>query len=278
MKASIGVIAVAGVAAFAGTAMADPVFFGDVGAGLGARTCGNSNDDPCRIHFAWDADGHVGAHLDHWVVQADGQYERFESPDDAVDQVRSNLALGGHIAYLEHNWLLGGFGGAERMDVQHRDNWGGVYGAEGQYYFDHATVYAQVGYADIIERADSRFKGWFGRGVGRYFVNDDFMLQAELAYGYSDEYEDTGTNQWGEIVNWGFGATFRVADPLYMTVAYQGGSYTANTEDDGSENAVMFRLTYAFGGGSLLARDHDGEALDFPMLPGRAANWAQALD
>jgi hypothetical protein len=265
----------------AGPAMAGGAMWsGAVSLQGGARICENTDDTNCGGHFAWGGDARLGATFGSIFVQGDVQYEEFTNPDDESDQVLSGLTAGGHFALRTNEYLVGVFAGAGRMDVSGTDDWGGVYGAEGQYYWDDTTLYGQVGYADIEEGTDSEFNGWFGTVTVRQFISDTFLVHANLGYGYSDEYEDNGANQWGEIFNYGFGARFGLCGcmPLYMTVDYRGGDYTANTEDFGDDNSILFGLIYEFGAENAKTFDRNGASLNMPQLPSRSASWAQALD
>ena len=77
--------------------------------------------------------------------------------------------------------------------------------------------------------------GLFVRGVTRYFISEDFLLQVEGAYGWVDEY--TNGNQTGQIWNWGALGKIGLSDsmPIYGTLEYRGGyteSMAATPEPD----------------------------------------------
>jgi hypothetical protein len=271
---SILVMALMSGSAFAGN------WAGDVSLAAGGRDCVNTDNDDCGTHFTWGGSARAGTSIGSFRFQADIAYEKYVDPNDENDQANSGLTFGGHLSYRTEQFLIGAFAASGRMDAEGRTESGGVYGAEAQYFFPNTTVYVHVGHADIQEGTDSRFDGWFGGGELRHFINDNFMIHANVDYGYSDVYEDCCVNQWGEIWNYGIGARFLLSDtmPLYGTVDYRGGTYTANTEDDGDENAILFGLSYAFGSTSIKDNDRNGASLNSPMLPSRAASWAQALD
>jgi hypothetical protein len=154
---------------------------------------------------------------------------------------------------------------------------------------DNLTLYAQGGFGDFKVDDDTGpegfVDGWFLRAVARHFVNDDFMLQAEYAFGYTSCYIDgscSPVQDAGIFHNWGVKAMFRAAQsmPLYGTLEYVGGSYTADEDPDtGTDHSFRIGVSYLIGGAdSLLARDRAGATLDLPMLPVRAASWNIGLD
>ena len=157
-------------------------------------------------------------------------------------------------------------------------------GVEAQGYLGNFTLYGQVGYADFQVDDDSPngegfTEGWFASGEARYFINDDFMLYANVAYGETGSYEDGDDD--GEIWNWGAGGKILLASsmPIYGTLDDRGGYYDSTTEGDtGEEHAVLVGLSFLFGAPSLMENDRRGATLSTPMLPARAAAWTEALD
>ena len=120
------------------------------------------------------------------------------------------------------------------------------------------------------------------RGVTRYFVSDDFLLQAEGSYGWVNEYVDG--NESGQIWNWGALGKAGLSDlvPIYGTLEYRGGFYREHGGGDEAEspleNVLLIGLDFAFGAPSLFDNDRRGTMLDTPMLPARAAAWTQTVD
>lgn len=209
--------------------------------------------------------------------------------------------LGGHLSYRDpSNYLIGAFAGFGRPLASigndtpgSHSGWGYVLGGEGQVYVDKLTLYGQAGFGDF--KVDDNggpegfVNGWFVRGVARYFFNEEFFVEGEYAYGYTNCYIDGScapTQDAGVFHNWGAKAVFRLPHattmPIYGTLAYQGGSYYATNDlDTGTEHSFRVGLRVMFGKAgapTLLANDRYGATLDTPMLPARAAAWTETLD
>jgi hypothetical protein len=116
------------------------------------------------------------------------------------------------------------------------------------------------------------------RGVGRYFLSEDTLIQGEVAYGETGDFEDGDK---GEFWNWGVKGKMRLSDsmPIYGTAEYRG-SDLENSDDDEevTEHAFLVGLGFAFGATSLWENDRRGVTLDTPMLPARAAAYHEAFD
>jgi hypothetical protein len=249
---------------------------------FGVRDCGNSDDEPCRLHLAHESSGKVSIPLgERFSVQLDAIYEKYNSMSDSGDQVPGTQTYGAHISYRNpESYLLGVFGGYSETKIDDRST-GEYYGVEAQYYMDRVTLYAQLGVADInnIPDADNAFEGNFGGVSVRYFPKDDVMLQTGFMFGRSsDQFEDNG--DWGNATAFFVEGKKRLLDsmPVYLSGRFQAATYTANTEDEGSEYSFLVGVSYEFGGGSLFRNDRRGATLASPMLPGRAVGWAEALD
>ncbi len=154
-------------------------------------------------------------------------------------------------------------------------------GGEVQAYLDDFTLYGQGGYADfqVDDSPEGFVEGWFVRGVGRWFITPDMMVEAEVSYGETDTFIDG--NDAGEFWNWGVKGKMRISSsmPIYGVLAYRGGDYDATTEgDDGDEHVVLVGVSILFGPTTLKQNDRRGATLDMPLLPGRAAAWTEGLD
>jgi hypothetical protein len=221
-------------------------------------------------------------------VQLDGQSEFYDRGKDLDDPLSAHM-FGAHLSLRDPGTgLVGLFAGGGISTNGESGNGsegiGYLAGLEGQFYIDNFTLYGQAGYAnfavDDASPDDEGFTdGWFASAEARYFIHEDFMLSANLAYGATGSYADGDDN--GEIWNWGAGAKLRLADsmPLYGTLTYRGGTYT-ETEDDiqGTEHAVLVGVSMAFGASNLQENDRRGATLATPMLPVRAAAWTEAID
>jgi hypothetical protein len=221
---------------------------------------------------------------DMMSLQLDGQSERYnESTGEGTPT--SNSAAGAHLSVRDPQyWLLGIFASINSphpVQPTAKGHW--VEGIEGQAYWDDFTLYGQYGHAHIrsetYDAIEGFTAGWFWRGAARYFINDDTQVQAELSWGRTSRYIDSDDD--GRIWNWGLsGAThLPINMPFYGTLEYRGGKYDSTTEGDiGRDHAFLAGLSFRFGANSLKENDRRGATLDLPMLPTRAASWAESLD
>lgn len=221
---------------------------------------------------------------DMFSAQLDLQVEKYFDTSDEYNPLGSAMT-GGHLSYRDPDlFLLGVFGGAAMPSMQGQPSpsrIGWIGGVEGQLYLNDFTLYGQGGYGDIRVDDDPEgfVKGWFVRGVGRYFFMDDYMLQGDVSYGETKKFID-GDDK-GKFWNWSVKAVGRLMDtmPLYGTLEYRGGHYDSTTEGDkGGDHAVLVGLSIRLGTATLKENDRYGATLDLPMLPVRAASWVEALD
>ena len=237
--------------------------------------------------------GHVSIPLgEAFSAQLDSQGELYDrSTPDTLDPQAAHM-FGGHLSWRDPEaGLLGIFAGAgigyvkEDGGDDDGDGIGVVAGIEGQIYLDNVTLYAQAGWGNIQVDSDPDEgfdDGLFVRGVTRYFVSENFLLQVEGSYGWVDEY--TNGDQTGEIWNWGALGKIGLSDlmPIYGTLEYRGGFYGVHGGGAGAqsafENVLLIGLDFAFGAPSLFDNDRRGATLDMPMLPARAAAWTQTVD
>ncbi len=204
----------------------------------------------------------------------------FTSEDD--DDPELAYAAGLHLSLRNPEiGLVGLFGAAGEGDVSDSNNpdTGILGGIEAQFYLSDLTLYAQAGLADVeIDSQEGFLDGWFVRGVARYFIDPDFQLSGEVAYGEADEFTDDGNP--GQGVNWEISARHRLMElPIYGLIAYRGGHYS---DDDGGkeaeDHAVSVGFEMAFGADTLQDNDRRGATLDIPMLPFRASAYGETLD
>jgi hypothetical protein len=217
-------------------------------------------------------------------VQVDAVSEfHLDTPSDQ-DISKGAHTFGGHLSWRDPaSGLVGVFGGGSLASIgsdETGDHLGFIVGAEGQMYFDSLTLYGQVGYGENrVDDGDYEgFKGFFARGVTRFFVSDNTVFRAELAYGGPSAFVDGDS---GDIVNWGLEGKTRLLDstPLYGTVGYRGGYYDSPSDGDHVEEHTGFvGISFLFGASSLKENDRYGATLDLPQLPARAASWVEAID
>lgn len=263
----------------------------------GYRHMTEDDDDVSDGQFTYGGNGRVSFPFgDMFSAQADAKGEWFHDVSDANSHTpTSNALLGGHLSARDPNHgLLGVFAAtgfpsqkarADSPVDAHSLKWEG--GLEGQVYLNDFTFYGQVGYANMEEdkgQQEGFTDGRFYRGVVRYFINDDTMVNAEYSRGSSNHYiDDTGDD--GDFKNWGVGGAMRLpftsfSQPLYGTLEYQSGRYhTDDGPDKARDHALLAGVKIMFGeSNSLKHNDRYGATLDLPMLPVRATSWTESLD
>ncbi len=127
------------------------------------------------------------------------------------------------------------------------------YGAEAAKSFGKFTLAAQVGLAssDNDHSALSSSDMLFGGVEARYFVNDRFMVSANVQAGTGVIHGDTLLQ-----TQYGVEGMMRLGQSnFYGTAAYRGSymnaNYNGGTEGEGGESAFMLGVTMLIGGGSL---------------------------
>src|SRR5690242_16205426 len=128
----------------------------------------------------------------YWVspgmsVQVDAQAEGTSYDDKRGGHVSSQSYLvGSHLSWRNpQQSLYGVFGGVGDAGGQRH----GVIGGEAQWYLNQFTLYGQVGYDSTLgtvgyigmANIDSE-NAWFLRGVGRYYVNPNFLIEGTVMY------------------------------------------------------------------------------------------------
>ncbi len=221
----------------------------------------------------------------NFSVQLDAEGESYFADGD--EDAQGVWLLGGHASLRDPNLgLLGIFGaiGQGLNENPESVKMGFLVGGEVQAYLGDFTLYGQGGYADfeVDDNPEGFVEGWFVRGVGRWFITPDMMVEAELSYGETDSYIDGDDDRDnGEFWNWGVKGKMRIPSslPIYGVLSYRGGGYDATTEtDDGSEHVFLVGVSILFGPATLKKNDRLGATLDMPLLPGRAAAWTEGLD
>jgi hypothetical protein len=226
-------------------------------------------------------------------LDAEGEYnftDNGEGTGPTSDNSQGFWLAGAHASWRDPNTgLLGIFGAAGQGYNTGCCNGGGeekvgyMVGGEGQIYLGNLTLYAQGGYANFEQdtqgtEAEGFVDGWFARGVGRWFVGADTLIEGEVSYAQTDTYIDGDDS--GEFWGWGIKAKTRLAGSLYGVVGYRGGYY--ETTDSGGETLVETviygGLSVAFGPNSLADNNLYGATLDLPTLPVRAAAIMEGLD
>lgn len=208
--------------------------------------------------------------------------------DQDEDQYASSTIGTLHASYRgSDNWMLGVFAGGGTASVVGTDEAGLLKfaGVEGQYYFNNFTLYAQIGYLDSIEGdggySDTFHAASFVRGVGRYFINDKTMVQAEVAYAAGKQ--DSGSSYDMDVISYGVRAQreFDLGNvPLTVFAAYEGAQYSNGTESDNgefTENNFLAGVQFRFGTSSMIENDRHGASLSTPNF-GRWVAAGETID
>lgn len=168
--------------------------------------------------------------------------------DAGVSDSDDSTAWGatGHLFQNDSQALYGVFAGVSDNDVS--TTWAA--GVEGQYYMNNVTWAGAISYAN---NDDADIDAWGVNGEGRYFINDNFRLEAGLGY------FDLGGSADDSAITAGFGGEYQfAAAPVSVGLGY---SHLEFDTADASADAVSATVRYNFGGGTLSDRDHSGAGL-----------------
>lgn len=190
-------------------------------------------------------DGNVAIPTGNWTVTLNGNVSVNDT--DLSDETIASTAA--HLTTkVGDSWRVGGFAALSRPS---NDTLWAV-GGEASKYFDKVTLNGLVAYG---QSNDLDADLYAVRGEARYFVSDDFRLDAGAGYGKLDG--DVG----GEADIWdvNLGGEYKFANTGWSTF----GKYTHTESDDLADlnsDSVKVGFRYTFGG-SLKARDAAGADL-----------------
>jgi hypothetical protein len=191
---------------------------------------------------------------------------------------RTVIVLGGHALYTMGVGAIGVFAGTGTVDMDGDWPWGSIYGVEGTFNVGQTMFLGQVGHANIQPSpGDEAFIGWIARVGALHSMSPDKAVLVDLGFGHSPNiFEDSG--DWGTYFSWGVKFVKHVPQfqNMFLTLAYDGMSVTANTEDSGIEHSIRVGLAIPLGGATTAAEV--ARPLATPMGPFRAAGWAGTLD
>jgi hypothetical protein len=190
-------------------------------------------------------DGNVAIPTGAWTVTLNGNVS--VSDNDLSDETVASTSA--HLTTkLNDTVRVGGFAALSRPS---NDTLWAV-GLEGSKYFSNVTLNGLVAYG---QSNDLNADLYAVRGEARYFVSDDFRLDAGAGYSNLDLKALPSADIWDVNV----GGEYKFANTGWSTFA----KYT-HTESDDLANlnaeAVKFGFRYTFGG-SLKARDAAGADL-----------------
>lgn len=168
----------------------------------------------------------------------------FEVDAAITDGDDSDTAYGvvGHVYARNDSHLVGGFVGLSDNEATDT-TWAA--GVEGAKYFDRWTVAGAVYYAN---NDDVDTDGYGINVEGRYFINDNFRVDAGVGYANADT--PIGDN---DITTFGIGTEYQFAQ---VPVSIRAG-YRTTDGDFGDADTITIGVRYNWGG-TLRDRDRSG--------------------
>jgi hypothetical protein len=211
--------------------------------------------------FAQDATGYVGGSYTHgdtegletdtWGLNGAVAFDATETLGVQIDAGYANTAFDGfdsddtygataHLFTRNDAWAIGGFAGVSDSD----SNTAWTAGVEGAKYLGAVTLAGTVAYANGEESSDD---AWGVGGEARYFVSDNFRLNAGLGWAEAED-----LNVWSA----GLGAEYQTASSPFSI--YGGYNHVKFDDVDVESDQFTIGLRYNFGGQTLKGRDRSG--------------------
>jgi hypothetical protein len=182
--------------------------------------------------------------MDGWSLQGDAHMHRLDAGGSNINFGEGTL----HLFQRTDAHAFGGYFGAS--DLQGIGAYG--IGLEGAMYMDQFTVSGNLGY-DWLESFGTTENGWSAGINGKFFVNDNFSIDAGVRYADFDV-----TN----VTTWNIGAEFK---PESMPVSFYADYRNHNSDSSfliGDDyNAWTLGVRWNIGGGSLKSRDRTGASM-----------------
>lgn len=234
---------------------------------------------PLGEHLSAQMDLDLELNTDHLVGTTDGDEANMEYAFQGI----------GHFSARDPDTgLIGVFGGAGEGAADDGEYPFHVVGGEAQLYLQDFTIYVQGGYFDTTRAApgndarhddDGMKDSVFGRGVIRWFLEENTRVQGEVSYadGTVDGDDD------GNVVEWAVRYdTVLQGLPLIgdagVFVGYRGTRFENEEENDEfTEHTVMVGFRHAFGGSTMKETDRVGATLDAPVI-GRWVGAGNIID
>ncbi|MBO9711028.1 MAG: outer membrane beta-barrel protein [Caulobacter sp.] len=190
-------------------------------------------------------DGSVAIPTGSWTVTVNGNVSVNDNDlsDETVASTSAHLTT-----QIGDSWRVGGFAALSRPS---NDTLWAV-GGEASKYFDKVTLNGVAAYG---HENDADADLWTVRGEARYFVTDDFRLDASAGYANIDAKNFKSADAWDVNV----GGEYKFANTGWSTF----GKYTHTESKDLAHlnaEAVKVGFRYTFGG-SLKTRDRSGADL-----------------
>jgi hypothetical protein len=223
----------------------------------------------------------------YWIardvsVQVDAQAEgtSYTPSGESGHFSTHSYLVGGHWSWRNpEQYLFGLFAAAgDAGDDGFTNNQRhGLIGAEAQWYWNQLTFYAQGGYDTTLGTVDSggslsinSVKAWFMRGTGRYFINQNFLIEGTVMYANGNiDFNQSGVSNFGfNTWTWGVMGEWRLPTAPFSVFAKYEGSQTKyeNFLDIASlkttDQRVLLGLKLHMGDRTLQQTDRAGATLD----------------
>ena len=291
MRSSLlGVLAVLGIAGFAGHSLAADVVAPEVPALI--------KDAYLELYVAYtfldgdflaefeeeDDDFFAGGGAAYWSVplsdvvslQLDGTAEITENEgEDDETNYEHSIGAAAHLSYRDPtSHLIGVFGGVSHAAVGHEggenaDTTGWFIGGEGQLYRDQNTFYVQAGFFDGGDSSDDSANiladTFFIRGQFRHYFSENFRAALDAAYAVGQVDEEDNT----DLIDWGAELEYKPDElPVSLFVTYEGLDLDQNPAEDDTLTEHVFKvgLRWNFDGTPIFDRDRLGAGLDTPRF------------
>ncbi|MEJ0060923.1 MAG: hypothetical protein WDM79_15685 [Terricaulis sp.] len=204
---------------------------------------------------AYGLDGVVAFDAGALGVQLGANYGTLDGDGDEVDA----YGVDGHLFTRNAQWQLGGGVAVEKLDGDGSeiDEW--TVAAEGLYFLDRATVGAALSYGESdLGGGGGDLETVALDGEFRYFVSDNFRIDANAGFGNAEADVGGDADFWGA----GVGAEYQLSSvPVSLVANYDH----VNVDDSGFEaDAFTVGARWNFGGTTLLERDRSGANLSKP--------------
>lgn len=222
-------------------------------AGFGSWSGGDEDD---KSFNSFPLGGQARANV--WIrpnisAQFDFSGENGWTSDDEDNECKScnYSVLNGavHLSHRNMDYLMGAF-----ASVGYNGWWGerfGTLGVEGQTNLGPVRVYGQGGYTtDLTDGGQT--SAWYIHGEGRYFVNPNLAIAANVGFADTEEY---GTDI--NVLRWGADIEGKLNDsPFGAFLSYQG----SREDEEGHDEAFVQHTV--LGGIKLHFNNDDLESAD----------------
>ncbi|MDG4851810.1 MULTISPECIES: hypothetical protein [unclassified Mesorhizobium] len=218
----------------------------------GDDTDGTTAGGAVRVNFPIDA---------RWNIQTDGVIDslwvegtNIYSYGGAIHgywRDPSSYALGGFAT-------INGFGGDN--GIGDLDLYTFTVGPEAQAYFGNVTIYGQAYYGQLRASGESEhFDNWGGRGVVRYFAQDNLRFDGELGFSRL-----SGFGGHFDTVTAALQATYRFSGTPWSVFGRYQLDHLTFSEASGTVNIHKYvvGLRASFGSDTLLSEDRNGATMD----------------